>query len=349
MPLTEWLLNLINGGSGSDQIYGGNGINTINGDDGNDYIDGGNDVDVLTGGAGIDTASFESLRQAVILTLNASGGGVATSGLDGDTLTGGFENVVGTGFNDTITGNTSANILMGLGGNDTLSGGDGADQLYGGDGDDVLVSGAGGSVINGISEIMDGGGGYDTADYSASTSRIILKVDIGGGYGDAEGDKLVSIEKVIGGSAGDSIYTSTGFTDALRLEGGGGNDQLTGGRGNDIIVGGADQDLLNGGIGNGNDTFLFLSHNDFANTDIIGGFKSSGTDKIDLSPIDANPNIAGDQAFIFDNHGLGGLYITNTVGPSYTEYTIHFPGYPGQIIAQVHTGGSALVAGDFVL
>lgn len=148
------IANITDGGNGSDQIFGSSGINTINGGAGNDWIDGGNGIDVLTGGDGQDTVSFESLSQAVTLTLNASGGGVATSGLHGDTLTGGFENVVGTKYNDTITGNASSNRLFGYDGNDVIRGGAGIDTILGGANDDTLYGDNG-------DDRLDGQAGYD--------------------------------------------------------------------------------------------------------------------------------------------------------------------------------------------
>lgn len=128
----------INGGEGSDQLFGNNGVNIINGGNGNDYIVGGDGNDILNGGgqdqgAKGDTLSYETATGAaggrgIFLTLNASGGGTlvnagsTNAGLDVFT---GFENVVGTNFDDIIIGNAGNNILVGLSGNDTLEGGGG--------------------------------------------------------------------------------------------------------------------------------------------------------------------------------------------------------------------------------
>jgi Ca2+-binding RTX toxin-like protein len=75
-------------------------------------------------------------------------------------------------------------------------------------------------------------------------------------------------------------------------------DRLSGGGGNDILVGGAGPDSIAGGAGA--DTFRFLGG------DLTVGFSSdrvedfiSGTDKIDLSGIDANGAAGGDQTFRF--------------------------------------------------
>lgn len=45
-----------------------------------------------------------------------------------DTFTG-FENVIGSAFDDTLTGTSGKNVLTGGGGNDTLTGGAGADTF----------------------------------------------------------------------------------------------------------------------------------------------------------------------------------------------------------------------------
>jgi Ca2+-binding RTX toxin-like protein len=89
------------------------------------------------------------------------------------------------------------------------------------------------------------------------------------------------------------------------LEGDKGNDQLLGGEGNDSLVGGNGVDTLTGGAGK--DIFDF-NQSDLADQvvtksgklslDIITDFVS-GDDLIDLSGIDANTLVGGDQAFKF--------------------------------------------------
>jgi VCBS repeat-containing protein len=98
--------------------------------------------------------------------------------------------------------------------------------------------------------------------------------------------------------AGNSTVTADGT-----LYGTDGNNVLTGGAGADILFGGKGSDVLIGGLGNdqltggaGKDTFKFLTIAD--GKDTITDFVH-GQDKIDLSAIDANLNIAGDNAFNF--------------------------------------------------
>jgi hypothetical protein len=87
------------------------------------------------------------------------------------------------------------------------------------------------------------------------------------------------------------------------LAGGDGTDILQGGNGDDLLIGGAGTDNMDGGAGN--DVFKFNSLADLAGgSDGFSTIESiysfvHGEDKIDLSAIDANPNMAGKQAFTF--------------------------------------------------
>ena len=95
------------------------------------------------------------------------------------------------------------------------------------------------------------------------------------------------------------------------LNGGAGDDTLDGGAGNDVLIGGAGKDKLIGGAGA--DIFKFASSNEstFWNRDTITDFKHA-QDKIDLSAIDSNVNLAGDQGFslvsAFSADATGQLY-----------------------------------------
>jgi serralysin len=80
------------------------------------------------------------------------------------------------------------------------------------------------------------------------------------------------------------------------LTGGDGADQVTGADGADLLIGGGGADALTGGAGA--DTFRYDAGSDStaSATDLISDF-ATGTDKIDLSRIDANTFAGGDQAF----------------------------------------------------
>ncbi|MEH2288393.1 M10 family metallopeptidase C-terminal domain-containing protein [Nostoc sp.] len=97
-----------------------------------------------------------------------------------------------------------------------------------------------------------------------------------------------------GGSGNDNIF------------GNGGNDTLIGGAGNDVLTGGTGKDILTGG--SGNDIFKYNSTSDslLSSRDIITDFRGNGNlpgDRIDLSTIDANSTIGGNQAFTFIGSG----------------------------------------------
>ena len=82
------------------------------------------------------------------------------------------------------------------------------------------------------------------------------------------------------------------------MSGGTGNDSMYGGRGQDTLNGGEGADILTGGLGK--DTFEYSDVKDSVNApgqyDTVTDFHQ-GVDKIDLSGIDANIGVGGDQAF----------------------------------------------------
>ncbi|MBN3871888.1 M10 family metallopeptidase C-terminal domain-containing protein [Nostoc sp. JL33] len=141
----------------------------------------------------------------------------------------------------------------------------------------VYINGFGGDdILSGLdifsTYILNGGAGNDLA--------------VGGIYGD------VLIGDDFDGVAGNDY-----------LAGLDGNDALFGLGGNDTLIGGAETDTLYGG--DGNDVFQFESVSDSQpglSRDIIDDFVGNGIfagDRIDLSRIDANTTIKGDQAFTY--------------------------------------------------
>lgn len=133
-------------------------------------------------------------------------------------------------------------------------------------------------------------GGNDTFDFSGYGSAQVIDLndgnfsDVGGLKGNVAIAQGATIENARGGSGADRII---------------GNEfanQLSGNAGNDVLIGGGGADVLTGG--SGADLFVFTAIGDStANaTDRITDF-ASGIDKIDLSAIDANLSVSGDQAF----------------------------------------------------
>lgn len=114
------------------------------------------------------------------------------------------------------------------------------DTLEGGDGNDILSGDVGADVLR-------GGNGVDWAYYNTSSAGVTVNLATGtGSGGDAQGDTLSSIERVLGSDHNDTI---TGDSGANYLRGGAGADTVNGGNGNDFVQGDAGADVLNGGSG----------------------------------------------------------------------------------------------------
>ena len=213
------------GGDGDDQLEGGDGDDRLAGDVGDDVLEGGAGADRLKGGAGYDTASYAGSPVGVRIDLAAQtfqGGDAA-----GDALTD-IERIVGSGQGDVLRGSDETDHLVGAGGDDELAGRAGDDTLAGGAGADVL----------------DGGAGGDTVSYADSGAGVQVNLDTGArSGGDAAGDRLSSIESIIGSAHNDGL---TGDGKANRLAGGTGDDTLRGGAGDDVLEGGAGADVLDG-------------------------------------------------------------------------------------------------------
>jgi serralysin len=165
---------------------------------------------------------------------------------------------------------------------------------------------------------LDGGDGFDYAEYGDATAgvSIDLTADSSTWTGDAHGDTLISID----------AFDLTGFADVFRGDGAdntvisrAGDDQLFGGGGNDRLVAGAGNDMVSGGLGadalageQGFDTFKYFAVEESSGA-VVNGVKqvdditdfTQGEDKIDLSAIDANGTVAGDQAFTFLDNPAG--------------------------------------------
>jgi Ca2+-binding RTX toxin-like protein/subtilisin-like proprotein convertase family protein len=192
-----------------ENVIGTKGADTLIGDASDNTLTGGAGCDTLDGGDGSDTASYADSKAAVTVDLNlttAQNGGDAK----GDILSN-IENVIGSKGNDTLLGDAADNLLVGCDGNDNLVGGAGADML-------------------------DGGDGNDTASYVTSSAGVSVDLSAGtAAGGDAQGDTLISIEKVIGSSNDDRLIGDAGVN---LLDGRAGDDVIEGGAGNDILTGG---------------------------------------------------------------------------------------------------------------
>ncbi|WP_428425405.1 calcium-binding protein [Pararhizobium sp.] len=272
----------LKGSNYADKLYGNSGANLLSGGVGNDILDGGAGADKLDGGAGTDTASYASAKAGVTASLaNAT---INTGDAKGDTYVS-IEQLAGSSYADKLYGNNGANVLAGGAGNDILDGGAGTDRL-------------------------DGGAGTDAASYASAKAGVTASLaNAAINTGDAKGDTYVSIEQLTGSNYADKLYGNGG---ANLLSGGAGNDVLDGGAGNDVLYGGAGADDLVGGAGA--DTFAFKALSDTtvaaSGRDTIFDFSGTGGDRIDLSAIDANTAVAGNQAFSY----LGTAAFTGKAG-----------------------------------
>jgi Ca2+-binding RTX toxin-like protein len=219
-----------------------------------------------------------------------------------------------------------------------IYGGQGTDDFTGGSGNDIFIF-AGGRFAAG--DTVDGGGGYDglflrgnyTIDFTqagfAGALQNLENLTVSGATderyargGGTEFDYSITWDDdLLGAGQVMTINASTlGSEESLdfngsdetngsfRLFGGAGNDVLTGGAGNDLIFGGRRGDTLTGGTGN--DIFRYDNVLDSNSTERDGIQDFNAGDLVDLSRIDANTLLAGDQAFSF----IGNAAFSNTAG-----------------------------------
>lgn len=223
---------------------------------------------------------------------------------------------------DNIDGGAGNDRLYGDGGNDRIVGGPGDDFLDGGTGNDFMDGGWGSDtyVVDSARDVtveFEGTTGTDTVYSSVNWTlshgfeNLVLVGTTLQGFGNAQDNTLIGNEAanyLNGLNGNDTLYGGDG-NDLLAggdgsdaLYGDDGDDRLEAGAGNDVLVGALGRDAMTGGFGN--DTFRFTSVEDSpagATRDVITDFNGLGMflgDRIDLSGIDANLAIAGNQAFL---------------------------------------------------
>ena len=284
------------GGAGNDQLFGGNGNDRLLLDAGNDRLDGGPGTDW------VEATGTAAVRIDLALTTAQS------TGQGSDTILG-IGNARGAGGHDHLSGTDLVNQLFGNGGNDTLVGRAGHDTLTGGAGDDSLQGDSGNDILQGEdgndrialsadNDLIDGGNGSDWLTVGTSAAATV-NLGLTGAQATGHGtDTIRNMENILGNAGADSF---TGTSAANHLRGMGGNDRLAGGGGTDTLEGGTGADRLYGGADTVRDVFVFTTPGDSpvgAGRDALFDFRS-GIDDIDLRAIDANPALAGDQAFAF--------------------------------------------------
>lgn len=347
----------------NDYISGLGGNDTLQGGFGSDTLNGGIGVDTVSYFEFDLPPASGSTSSVLGVTVNLTTGTAIDNWGYNDALIG-FENVIGSDQDDRVVGSAAHNrfvgnfgndTLEGAGGNDTLIGGSGNDSLLGGLGIDSLQGGDGNDTLNGGAgqDTLQGGMGDDVYVIDSAFDVVIEEADqgidtiqtstgisllnhleienaqlLGSGHLNLTGSTLGNR---LTGNIGNNRLAGLGGNDTLNggsgndsLEGGSGSDSLIGGLGNDTLWGGAGKDILNGGTGS--DVFVYKNINESLATvarDKIIDFVL-GEDLIDLSLIDADSSLAGDQAF-------------NYVG------TTAFTGVAGQLR---YASASGLVMGD---
>jgi Ca2+-binding RTX toxin-like protein len=219
---------LLVGSSGGDTLTGGAGSDTVAGRDGSD---------VLQGGSGIDRVDYSDAGSAVEVNLLS---GSATGGAGVDILSG-FEQVLGSVYDDTLrggsvdetlTGGEGGDLFVAAGGTDTVTDlGLGADDLRVGFGSSAMATLAAAWTATDRSRHDGILADLSTDGYAVDLTAVVL----GLGWR----IRAVGAPVRIDGSGLDDVLIGAVGEDTL--SGGAGNDTLTG-------AGGADRFLITAGV-----------------------------------------------------------------------------------------------------
>ncbi|MEE1657860.1 hypothetical protein VB618_16795 [Microvirga sp. CF3062] len=341
--------NEFRGLKGDDSLIGGSAHDYLDGGDGSDTLQGGGGADDFVGGAGTDFASYQNTTTGVTVSLvNSSQTNPSpnTEEAVGDTYNG-IEGLISGSGNDILIGNNLDNILEGRAGADTLQGGDGNDTVsYAGSNAGVVVnlaakSGSGGhaqgitkgdtyvSIENAIgsnfndtligdakANVLNGGGGIDTVDYSAAGGAVKVDLATGSGSGsEAQDDTYAEVENVIGSQFGDTLI------------GNGAANVLQGGNGDDVYYVSAG-DVIIEGANAGNDKVFTDTHYTLgANLQDLEG---TGGAALMLTGNELNNRITGNAAGNWIDGGVGAdtmmggagddVYVVDNVGDVVEDY-----------------------------
>lgn len=196
-------------------------------------------------------------------------------------------------------------------------------------------------------------GGRDTLDFSGWSSNS--RIDLAEGASSDGGGQTFNVQIAFGalienaiGGGGDDILIGNDSGNLLR--GGGGNDALTGGFGNDRMEAGAGADIFVFTSAGHSSGYMIRSDGKKFLPDVLPDF-ASGTDRIDLSAIDADTGTAANDAFTFIGTGAfthqAGQLRYDLVG----EWCNIFADIDGNGIAdlQIVASGTQILGMDFIL
>jgi Ca2+-binding RTX toxin-like protein len=273
-------------------------------------------------------ASFDASVNATNLFLDAYVGGDSQALADLNALDIG-SGQIGTNSGQSLSLGIGADVYFARGGDDSVSGGWGADQIFGMSGADTLAGGLGNDVLNGgeDNDVMQGGVGDDFYVVDTSGDVVVEGLDQGVDQVFANLSYTLpdNVENLVLSSAGDFDGVGNGLDNVLQgsssnnmLSGLGGDDTLDGRNGADTIQGGLGADTLRGDNAEvlGDDARDVFVYDDTAESQLVNAapqdkiynFEFSGwsqdednrtADVIDVSGIDADVTVAGDQAFTF--------------------------------------------------
>ena len=322
--------DLIIGGDGTDTLDGGDGADSLDGGDGDDILVGGYEADVLAGGAGNDQLAGGTSQDRLF-------GGAGDDTLEGDAhadeLTGGAGDdlLYGGGSWDIahFSGTRADTRFIQYDAGYTLAfGPDGMDKLYDiekivfGDGDSTTLPYL---VVDG--DELDVRIGSDSGDsYTVDSSETMILEHADGGWdhvdvsidwtldpylesvtltGDGDQDLTANDSRNVlrGNDHANAIHALAGDDAIYSYEG---DDDLSGGLGRDTIYAGGGADRIDGGAGadtlkgnDGPDTFIVARASDSraGAADLIYDFTVSEGDRLDLSGVDADEGLDGNQDF----------------------------------------------------
>ena len=203
--------------SGIENLIGSGNVDSLTGDARDNVIAGLAGADILAGGLGSDTLDYSASSAGVSIDLYArtATGGDAT----GDAISG-FENVIGSDYDDVMVASADINRFVGGLGSDTIS------------------------YANATASI----------DINLAT-QIVSQTSLVGNMLNA-GDTISGFENATGGAGNDIL---TGSSSDNVLSGGGQDDRLYGMDGNDTLDGGSGADILDGGNGSDTATYASSS------------------------------------------------------------------------------------------
>lgn len=286
-------------------LFGGNGDDTMIGGDGQEIFEGGRGADTMTGGDRADVYYVDHVRDKVVELADDYGNDIVYSRQTFNGSGNFIEKIVLTGTADiNARGGDGDETLTGNSGSNGLNGGRGGDVMNGGAGDDVYY------VDNGrdwVIETRDEAYGHDRV--FSSVSYTISK------FSGVEDVTLIGSKKinVIGNSL---MNVLTGNDNANILRGGGHKDVLIGGGGADIF----DYNAASESSINGYDRIADLN---------------DAEDIIDLTTIDADSTVAGDQAFTLVEFFTGGGGEITLSYDAATNFTTLFADIDGNLKAEM--------------